>query len=109
MPEKAPIEVVEIDSSDDNEHSVSVAENGNKNKPQKDAQLQLKTPKIEIPVAVAPPDSNYRPLDSRSFWKAGAYEIGPSQSTYVQGQFFPHYLFFSLFCFIIFFVFLVNF
>ncbi|KAL3527161.1 hypothetical protein ACH5RR_011817 [Cinchona calisaya] len=89
--EKAPIVVVEIDSGDD-EDSVVVAQKGNKsnnnysNKSTKDAQFQFKTPKLETPVAVAPPDSNYRPLDSRSFWKAGAFEIGPSKSTFLQGD-----------------------
>lgn len=92
--EKAPIDVVEIDSSDD-EATAVVAGKGHKNlhnnnddihKPTNDAQLQLRTPKLENPVAVAPPDSNYQLPDTRSFWKAGAYEIGPSKPSYIQGD-----------------------
>ncbi|XP_027179806.1 protein MICRORCHIDIA 2-like [Coffea eugenioides] len=92
--EKAPIDVVEIDSSDD-EATIVVDAGGHRNlnnsnnniyKPINDAQLQLRAPKLENPVVLAPPDSNYQPLDTRSFWKAGAYEIGPSKYSYIQGD-----------------------
>lgn len=76
---KIPItaEVVDLDSSDD--EGAAVAEfSKNVNKSSNNAAIQSKP-------------SNGQPADpinneSRSFWKAGAYEIGPSKSTLFQGD-----------------------
>ncbi|KAG5530274.1 hypothetical protein RHGRI_030593 [Rhododendron griersonianum] len=63
--EKEPINLVEIDSSDDED----------------DVGVQVQT------VAVNPPSaSGNQTLESRSFWKAGDFNIGPTKFTPAQGQ-----------------------
>lgn len=62
--EKEPINLVEIDSSDDED----------------DVGVQVQT------VAVNPPSaSGNQTLESRSFWKAGDFNIGPTKFTPAQG------------------------
>ena len=71
---KQPVNVVEIDSgSDDEEDGVTVVSTTNKSsssnrKPQPQPQPPKPTP--------APP--NHQTLECRSFWKAGAYSVGPT-------------------------------
>lgn len=80
--EKLPIDVVELDSSDDaDDAGVPVA---GMTKP--DLPHGGKSPVIENSNAVVPPDSSYRPLDSRSFWKAGNFEVGRIKSAAVHGE-----------------------
>lgn len=83
--EKLPNDVVELDSSDDaddaDDAGVPVA---GMTKP--DMPHGGKSPVIENSNAVVPPDSSYRPLDSRSFWKAGNFEVGRIKSAAVHGE-----------------------
>lgn len=85
-----PMGVVEIDSSEDEGVDIVAAETSKKsnnanNKPSNEAQLQIKVPKLEKVAETAQLDTIYRPLESRSFWKAGAVEVGPKISTFSQG------------------------
>ncbi|KAK9678377.1 hypothetical protein RND81_11G207400 [Saponaria officinalis] len=72
-----PVDVVEIDSGDDEETAVNV----NTKLPQSRVSNSSST-------AVVPIDPNFvqQKLDCRSFWQAGNYEIGPSSFTPVQGE-----------------------
>ncbi|KAF3614593.1 hypothetical protein FXO38_35567 [Capsicum annuum] len=80
--EKLPIDVVELDSSDDDgDAGVPVA---GRTKP--DMPHGGKSPVMENQNAVVPPDSSYKPLDSRSFWKAGNFEVGRIKSAAVHGE-----------------------
>lgn len=81
-PEKPPIDVVELDSSDDEGAGVI-----GKRKPDlpHGGNSLSKSPVIENPNAIVP--SNYRPLESRSFWKAGNFEVGRIKSTAIHGSF----------------------
>lgn len=83
--EKLPMDVVELDSSDDEGTGVPVV---GMTKPEINhgGNSLSKSPVIENPNAVVPPDSNYRPLDSRSFWKAGNFEVGRIKSTAIHGE-----------------------
>ncbi|CAI9110863.1 OLC1v1010954C1 [Oldenlandia corymbosa var. corymbosa] len=81
---KAPVEVVEIDSSDDEEPVVPPAK-GN-NKVGTETAMQMKGPKVEVQMEVAQSSSDRQQLEFRSFWKAGATAIGPSTSTSFQGD-----------------------
>ncbi|KAI5684138.1 hypothetical protein M9H77_05366 [Catharanthus roseus] len=86
-----PMGVVEIDSSEDEGVDIVAAETSKKsnnanNKPSNEAQLQIKVPKLEKVAETAQLDTIYRPLESRSFWKAGAVEVGPKISTFSQGD-----------------------
>ncbi|KAK4711808.1 hypothetical protein R3W88_006321 [Solanum pinnatisectum] len=83
--EKLPMDVVELDSSDDEGTGVPVV---GMTKPEINhgSNSLSKSPVIEKPNAVVPPDSNYRPLDSRSFWKAGNFEVGRIKSTAIHGE-----------------------
>lgn len=84
---ETPVDVVEIDSSDDEDFNVVAAKsNSNSNKSQIDAQFQIKAPKVEPGNATTPVEFNNRPLESRCFWKAGSYEIAPVKSSYSQGD-----------------------
>nr|XP_009762162.1 PREDICTED: uncharacterized protein LOC104214216 [Nicotiana sylvestris] len=80
-PEKPPIDVVELDSSDDEGAGVI-----GKRKPDlpHGGNSLSKSPVIENPNAIVP--SNYRPLESRSFWKAGNFEVGRIKSTAIHGE-----------------------
>lgn len=84
--EKLPIDVVELDSSDDEDTGVPVVGMRKPDMPHGGNSLN-KSPVIEKSNAVVPPDSNYRPLDSRSFWKAGNFEVGRIKSTAIHGSF----------------------
>lgn len=84
------VEIVEIDSSE-GEESTEVAAKANKNsdngknKPNYMPQSQIKVSKLEKVTEIARPESNHRPLDSRSFWKAGDVEVTPRRPTFAQG------------------------
>lgn len=84
------IEIVELDSSEDEEtNEVAAKANKNndngKNKPNYMPQFQIKVPKLEKVTEIARPKSNCRPLDSRSFWKAGDVEVTLRRPTFAQG------------------------
>ncbi|KAL2532428.1 Histidine kinase [Abeliophyllum distichum] len=85
---KIPVtaEIVDLGSSDDEGGQGAAAEFSNYvNKPSNNAKLQSKPPNAQAAVPIAN-NVNNRSLESRSFWKAGAYEIGPSKSTSFQGD-----------------------
>ncbi|EEF28730.1 zinc finger protein, putative [Ricinus communis] len=78
---RQPIDVVEIDSSSDDEDGVTVAATTDiksNTKPQPQPRFQPQT-QTQAP--------NHRGLECRSFWKAGAYDVGstPRMAT-TQGQ-----------------------
>ncbi|XP_073122621.1 protein MICRORCHIDIA 2-like [Henckelia pumila] len=91
-------DIIDIDSSDDESgngvgggHGGGVygGQNANGAKPSNVVGLQTK----ERLINQSPPvirssasEAKYRPLDSRSFWKAGDYEVGPTKFTSVQGD-----------------------
>ncbi|KAK9265940.1 hypothetical protein L1049_003464 [Liquidambar formosana] len=85
--EKKPINVVDIASSDDEDNVGVVRRNATSS-----SELPLKTrPQVqEASGAIAPSPSGSTPrnlaLESRSFWKAGAYDIGPTKSAPAPGQ-----------------------
>ncbi|GMP27284.1 hypothetical protein CsSME_00003343 [Camellia sinensis var. sinensis] len=84
--EKVPINVVDIDSSDDDENGFeAVARYGNTSS--KVPSLQT-NPKVQQNTLTNPPSSGsgYQSLESRSFWKAGNYNIGPTKWAPTQGQ-----------------------
>uniref|UniRef100_A0A5B7BTN5 Putative MORC family CW-type zinc finger protein 3 n=1 Tax=Davidia involucrata TaxID=16924 RepID=A0A5B7BTN5_DAVIN len=81
--EKDPINVVDIDSSDD-ENGVGV-ERRNNTSPNEPS-LQTTRPEVQSTITNPPSVPGYRTLDSRSFWKAGAYEVGPTKWAPSQGQ-----------------------
>ncbi|KAL9161024.1 hypothetical protein ABFS82_08G239000 [Erythranthe guttata] len=80
----ATADIVDLDSSDDeiNNPVNSRQFNGAKfhTKPPTTTQSASVTNKGDSSAA------NFRPLDDRSFWRAGAYEIGPTISTLIQGD-----------------------
>ncbi|KAL7144167.1 hypothetical protein ABFS83_08G240700 [Erythranthe nasuta] len=80
----ATADIVDLDSSDDeiNNPINSRQFNGAKfhTKPPTTTQSASVTNKGDSSAA------NFRPLDDRSFWRAGAYEIGPTVSTLIQGD-----------------------
>lgn len=81
MPPKqipASVEVVDLDSSDDE----GVAATANR-KPAYSDKLQAKPPSkggAQLASVV-----NNQSIEDRSFWRAGAYEIGTAKSTLSQG------------------------
>lgn len=83
MQSKEPIDIVDIVSSDDEDIAGAPARNNNSTnwKPPQ-SHSSSSTP------AVAPADPQFtkQKLDCRSFWQAGAYEIGPSSFAPVQGE-----------------------
>ncbi|KAF5960963.1 hypothetical protein HYC85_002172 [Camellia sinensis] len=84
--EKVPINVVDIDSSDDDENGFeAVTRYGNTSS--KVPSLQT-NPKVQQNTLTNPPSSGsgYQSLESRSFWKAGNYNIGPTKWAPTQGQ-----------------------
>ncbi|XP_059642818.1 protein MICRORCHIDIA 2-like [Cornus florida] len=75
--EKEPINVVYIDSSDDDDEDGVGVERRNStssNEPSKQSR-----PEVRSTVTNPPSVSGYKTLESRSFWKAGGYEIGPTK------------------------------
>ncbi|KAK6125701.1 hypothetical protein DH2020_040551 [Rehmannia glutinosa] len=92
----ATADVIDLDSSDGEDGGpvaaagVSRINNTDDIKPSIIAKLQTKPPTTaqsasEINSGDVLAASN-RPLDNRSFWRAGAYEIGPTISTLTQGD-----------------------
>ncbi|KAK9285596.1 hypothetical protein L1049_024791 [Liquidambar formosana] len=85
--EKKPINIVDIASSDDEDNVGVVRRNATSS-----SELPLKTrPQVqEASGVIAPSPSGSTPrnlaLESRSFWKAGAYDIGPTKSAPAPGQ-----------------------
>ncbi|PQM37136.1 protein MICRORCHIDIA 2-like [Prunus yedoensis var. nudiflora] len=79
--EKEAIPVVELDSDDDNGAGVG-APNQNNNASSTGAPPQATPQPQQQPLA-----PNCQTLDSRSFWKAGDYAVGPTARPYIaQGQ-----------------------
>ncbi|KAL3633207.1 hypothetical protein CASFOL_022969 [Castilleja foliolosa] len=70
--------------------SVSRVNSTGESKPSIRANLQTKPHMAtQSPSVISGGDAfaaNNRPLDNRSFWRAGAYEIGPAVSTLIQGD-----------------------
>lgn len=82
---KEPINLVEIDSSDD-EGGGGVKQ---KNRSLNELMTSSATPLAQGSVpAISAKDSDYckQKLDHRSFWKAGDYDVGPSKFVPVQGE-----------------------
>ncbi|KAL6274027.1 hypothetical protein ACE6H2_024719 [Prunus campanulata] len=79
--EKEAIPVVELDSDDDNGAGIG-APNQNNNDSSTGAPPQATPQPQQQPLA-----PNCQTLDSRSFWKAGDYAVGPTARPYIaQGQ-----------------------
>ncbi|KAM7516179.1 hypothetical protein LguiA_005762 [Lonicera macranthoides] len=77
--EKVVPNVVEVASSDDEDGiRVEKRKNPSSNKP-----LLQNRPKVN---ATATPGSGNLTIEARSFWKAGAYDIGPTKWTPTEGQ-----------------------
>lgn len=107
-------DIIDIDSSDDESGSglgggrgggVYAGQNADSAKPSNVVKLQT----MERFINQSPPvisssasEANYRSLESRSFWKAGGYEVGPTKFTSFQGlfrfYFFYLYYFFVISC-----------
>ncbi|KAA8547441.1 hypothetical protein F0562_003694 [Nyssa sinensis] len=79
---KEPINVVDIDSSDD-ENGVGVERRNNTSRNVPSLQSR---PDVQSTITNPPSASGYNTLDSRSFWKAGAYDVGPTKWAPAQGQ-----------------------
>lgn len=85
--EKGVPSVVEVASSDDEDGiRVEKRKNSSSNKP-----LLQNRPKVH---ATAPPGPSNLTLEARSFWKAGAYDIGPTKWTPTEGTFYIFHQFF---------------
>ncbi|KAK4417395.1 protein MICRORCHIDIA 2 [Sesamum alatum] len=88
----ATAHIVDLDSSDDEDSAAGVSRSRDilVGKTSHSAKLRTKPPTTtQSASAVNSGDvvaASYGPLDSRSFWRAGAYEIGPTTSTIVQGD-----------------------
>ncbi|KAG6397395.1 hypothetical protein SASPL_143562 [Salvia splendens] len=83
MPPKqipASVEVVDLDSSDDEGVAATTANR----KPAYRDNLQAKPPSIG--AAQLASTVNNQSIEDRSFWRAGAYEIGTTKSTLLQGD-----------------------
>lgn len=84
MPPKqipASVEVVDLDSSDDDGVAATTANR----KPAYSDKLQAKPPSkgaAQLASVV-----NNQSIEDRSFWRAGAYEIGTTKSSLLQGVF----------------------
>ncbi|XP_052196796.1 protein MICRORCHIDIA 1-like [Diospyros lotus] len=80
---KESIDVVTIDSSDD-EGGATVGK--------RNTSIPLEAPLVETKPLVRstgtnhPSASSYAALESRSFWKAGNYSVGPTKSAALQGE-----------------------
>lgn len=84
---KVPIDVVEIDSSDD---EGSRRTNAAGKSSGRDVTTTVKNPRNKPPGfhgagPVAPPAPNHRQPDSRSFWKAGNYEVASTRAVAIEG------------------------
>ncbi|KAG8383386.1 hypothetical protein BUALT_Bualt04G0007100 [Buddleja alternifolia] len=94
QPKKIPAtaDVVELDSSDDEgSASATAAAGASRSKDTHNNKLQSNGEKLPIKTAFAidyggGKGTDSRPLENRSFWRAGAYEIGPTKSTFIQGD-----------------------
>nr|GMD54828.1 protein MICRORCHIDIA 2-like [Ipomoea batatas] len=85
---KVPIDVVEIDSSDD---EGSRRTNAAGKSSGRDVTTTVKNPRNKPPGfhgagPVAPPAPNHRQPDSRSFWKAGNYEVASTRAVAIEGE-----------------------
>lgn len=84
-PAQEPLDVVDIASSDDEDSAVPEPRSNNS----KNSKLPVPQPKGTSSALVATPvDPQFakQKLECRSFWQAGAYEIGPSSFAPVQGE-----------------------
>ncbi|CAH9132378.1 unnamed protein product [Cuscuta epithymum] len=83
-----PIDVVEIDSSDDEGggDTHAAGKRGNQDVVSTATNPQGKPHGIHDARLGAPPPPNNRPPDSRSFWKAGNIEIAPAKSVAIEGD-----------------------
>ncbi|XP_020550497.1 protein MICRORCHIDIA 2-like isoform X2 [Sesamum indicum] len=88
----ATAHIVDLDSSDEDDAAAEVSRSSKivVSKTSNGAKLQTKPPTTtQSACAVNNGDvvsASYGPLDNRSFWRAGAYEIGPTVSTIIQGD-----------------------
>ncbi|KAK4383245.1 protein MICRORCHIDIA 2 [Sesamum angolense] len=88
----ATAHIVDLDSSDEDDAAAGVSRSSKivVGKTSNGAKLQTKPPTTtQSASAVNNGDvvsASYGPLDNRSFWRAGAYEIGPTVSTIIQGD-----------------------
>ncbi|CAA0839235.1 Histidine kinase-- DNA gyrase B-- and HSP90-like ATPase family protein [Striga hermonthica] len=92
----APADVIDLDSSDSEDGGPAAAAgvsraNRTGNGKQSNNAKSLTKPLTETQTAVRinsgdASSANYQPLENRSFWRAGAYEIGPTLSTLEQGD-----------------------
>ncbi|KAL6583437.1 hypothetical protein OROMI_005515 [Orobanche minor] len=92
----ATANVIDLDSSDGEDSGPVAAarvpriNRTDDSKPSNSSKFQTKSPPTTLPISgINSGDAlvaNYQPLGNRSFWKAGAYEIGPTLSTLVQGD-----------------------
>lgn len=78
--EKEPVNLVEIDSSDD-EDGFGVGRSNNSSSINEPTIPQVETAAVNPPLA-----SGNQTLESRSFWKAGDFTVGPTKFTPAQGQ-----------------------
>ncbi|CAK9157081.1 unnamed protein product [Ilex paraguariensis] len=79
---ESTINVVEIDSSDDEDGFRAP----NRNNTSSNQPPLPSLPNIQRTTTIPPSEPSYQTLELRSFWKAGAYEIGPTKSAPSQGQ-----------------------
>ncbi|KAL8477844.1 hypothetical protein ACS0TY_029945 [Phlomoides rotata] len=95
MPPKripATANIVDLDSDEEGGAGPPPGFYNTHSKPSISAKLQNKPPTTITTLSTSTTDggaavaANCRPLDNRSFWKAGAYEIGPARSTVFQGD-----------------------
>lgn len=85
----ATAEVVDLDSSDE-EGSVppGYTKQSNSEKSQTKPPTTSATQSASAANCGGASAVNNRPLENRSFWRAGAYEIGTTKSTFIQGAFY---------------------
>jgi len=83
---KVPVDVVEIDSSDDEDSQVPEPRSKNLSNA-KFPQSKDSAPASASALTVNLTDSEFdkQKLECRSFWQAGSYEIGPSSFAPVRG------------------------
>ncbi|KAL3818797.1 hypothetical protein ACJIZ3_004702 [Penstemon smallii] len=88
-------EVVDLGSSDEEEAGASGARvyRSIKDEPSTGVKLQTNRPPLTTTTQSASANNNaaksaanHQPLENRSFWRAGGYEIGPTKSTQIQGD-----------------------
>lgn len=83
--EKEPVNLVEIDSSDD-EDGFGVGRSNNSSSINEPTIPQVETAAVNPPLA-----SGNQTLESRSFWKAGDFTVGPTKFTPAQGCLWFHH------------------